>query len=364
VSQSTPDEESITFEETGLNLFDDAASVAGTFPGAVLGYDKARVDSYVRDLERQLSTLKQLARHQRREMRLIQENVGTTEFAHLGAHIKTMLGNVEAQGKDIVAQAGIEAERIKEEGRRFAADLRSNAQTEADDIRVAGLANLRQLREQLDAEVTVTLDRAKAEAASALAAAQRHADAVRIEAERTAGAAVEAAGAEAARIVQSAEREAADVKLAARTEAERLLTEARAHHSEVQASTAALLADATRHHADSAANLAQEATDAQRIRSEALARAEEAKVGAARDAEATIAASHRQSAMMKERLEEQYAWRKEQLEREVAALLQRRSAIVAELTNLHELAGRANVDYPGVDPFVDADATEVIPTTE
>ena len=34
------------YEETGLNLFDDRASVAGTFPQAVMGYDRKSVDKY------------------------------------------------------------------------------------------------------------------------------------------------------------------------------------------------------------------------------------------------------------------------------------------------------------------------------
>ena len=171
---STPGEDSIAFEETGLNLFDDAASVAGTFPSAMLGYDKARVDGYVRELEHQLATLKQLARYQRREMRAIQDSVGTTTFSQLGAHVKGILSRVEAQGQEMVAQAGIEAERIKQEGHRLSADLRANAQTEADDIRVAGLANLRQLREQSDADVQTILERARADAASALALSLIH----------------------------------------------------------------------------------------------------------------------------------------------------------------------------------------------
>ena len=51
-------------EETGLNLFDERASAAGSFPHAMLGYDKKAVDDYIRDLERQVT----LAKHQLREV--------------------------------------------------------------------------------------------------------------------------------------------------------------------------------------------------------------------------------------------------------------------------------------------------------
>ena len=44
-------------DDTGLNLFDDRASAAGSFPHTMFGYDRPTVDNYVRDLEQQLATL-------------------------------------------------------------------------------------------------------------------------------------------------------------------------------------------------------------------------------------------------------------------------------------------------------------------
>lgn len=52
-------------EETGLNLFDDTASAAGSFTHSMWGYDRTSVDNYVREIEQQVSTLKQLTRHLR-----------------------------------------------------------------------------------------------------------------------------------------------------------------------------------------------------------------------------------------------------------------------------------------------------------
>ena len=112
-------------EETGLNLFDDSASAAGSFTREMFGYDRGSVDSYVREIEKQLSTLKQLVRTLRHEVALAERTNGTTDFTRLGSHATGILRSAESQGNDLVAKASIEAERIKEEGRRVAADLRA-----------------------------------------------------------------------------------------------------------------------------------------------------------------------------------------------------------------------------------------------
>lgn len=109
---------------TGLNLFDERASAAGSFPHAMLGYDRTAVDTYVRDVEQQVSTLRQLTRHLRRELSITQSSQGETDFSRLGAHATSILRSAETQAEDLVAKAGLEAERIREEGRRNASDLR------------------------------------------------------------------------------------------------------------------------------------------------------------------------------------------------------------------------------------------------
>lgn len=149
---NTADEEYT--EDTGLNLFDDRASAAGSFPHAMLGYDRPTVDNYVRDIEQQVSTLRQLTRHLRAEVAAAQREHGDSDFTRLGSHATQMLRAAEAQASDLISKAATEAERIKEEGRRVAADLRAAAQTEADDIRVETLSNLRDMREQLDTEIS------------------------------------------------------------------------------------------------------------------------------------------------------------------------------------------------------------------
>ena len=111
---NTADEEYT--EDTGLNLFDDRASAAGSFPHAMLGYDRPTVDNYVRDIEQQVSTLRQLTRHLRAEVAAAQREHGDSDFTRLGSHATQMLRAAEAQASDLISKAATEAERIK--GRR------------------------------------------------------------------------------------------------------------------------------------------------------------------------------------------------------------------------------------------------------
>lgn len=341
-------------EETGLNLFDERASAAGSFPHTMLGYDRNEVDVYVREIEREVSTLKQLARHLRRELISAQSEAGAqTEFTRLGAHATGILRSAEAQASDLVSRAGVEAERIKEEGRRVAADLRASAQAEADDIRVAGLANLRKLRTDLDHDSEAMLQQTRAEAAAGLEAAHRQAAAIIAEAQRNANAIIEQANLEAAGRRQQGERAGAEALAAARKQAEEVLATAQTEHAEAKDRSAQVLAEAVRQQAEAREAVVLEGERAREVRSAALADAEQIKVTASREAESQMAAAHRHVAMMKDRLEEQFAWRKEQLEREVAALLQRKQSVIAQMGNLRELAGQSVLDYPDADPFSD-----------
>lgn len=402
------DQGSPGYEETGLNLFDDRASAVGSFPQAMLGYDKRSVDNYVRDLEQHVGTLRQLTRNLRRDVAGLQRSQGTTDFTRLGAYATQILQSAEGQSEDLISQAAMEAERIKEEARRVAAELRANAQTEADDIRVSGLASLRKLRAEMDRQVRLTLEQSREEAGAALSSALRHADTVVAEAEHKAEAMLDKAHLQVEQSQQRAKREADKITLDSRNEAGDLLANARtegqqllagARHeakdtltkaqteavdivstarkqadaitiearetaleslakAEAEASAteervAGLLAASTVQHGESTKRLQDEAAEAARIRSEALTAAESAKAMAARDSEAQIAAAHRQAAMMKDRLEEQFAWRRELLERETNALTQRKEHALAQLRNLDELARQSMSDFADRDQSAD-----------
>ncbi len=94
---SNPNGDEEYTEETGLNLFDDRASAAGSFPHAMLGYDRPTVDNYVRDIEQQVATLRQLSRHLRAELASSQREHGTSDYTRLGSHATSMLRAAEAR---------------------------------------------------------------------------------------------------------------------------------------------------------------------------------------------------------------------------------------------------------------------------
>ena len=340
-------------EETGLNLFDDTASAAGSFTHSMWGYDRTSVDNYVREIEQQVSTLKQLTRHLRGQVSQAQAEATQSDFKRLGVHATEILTAAEAQAKDIVAMAGREAERIKEEGRRVAADMRAAAQTESDDIRVAGLANQRELRDQAAKDSRTAIEQARLQARTIVEQAGTHAEAIVTEARTKAATIDQNTRAQVAQILDQARSEAATITTKARQEAENITNEARTSHDEATAKIKQLLEQATVHQQASSDNVTKRTQEADAIRQSALEEAETTRNQAARDAENRIATAHRQAAMMKERLEEQYAWRKEQLERETAALLQRKKAVIAQLNNLKALAGEAESDYPDTDPFAE-----------
>ncbi|MDA8439122.1 MAG: DivIVA domain-containing protein [Propionibacterium sp.] len=353
-----PNTADVVFEQTeltGLNLFDDRASLAGSFPRTVWGYDRTTVDTHVRDLEQQLTALKRLTRELRSQLREALSSTREGDFRRLGTHAGAILISAENQARALVTRAESEAERIKEEGRRSVADLRRSAQTEIDDIRMAGLAHLRELRTEHDRTVSGILEAARHDADATLDAARRHADALRFEAEQKATTMLRDAELAAESLRQRVAREAAQQELEARTRIEALLTEAKAAADEARTTSSTLMAESTAHHERSAAALRDQTEQAQQVRSTALAEAEQTRSAAAREAEAAIQAAHQRGDELRQTLEDQHAWRREQIEREIAALLQRKAAVVAQLANMRNLAREATEDFPDEDPFETTD---------
>ena len=81
-------------ETVGLDLFDETASAAGSFPHSMLGYERQAVDAYIRDIERQLSSAK-------RKVRSLQRQLATkadeTDYSRLGTHTGDLLRNAERE---------------------------------------------------------------------------------------------------------------------------------------------------------------------------------------------------------------------------------------------------------------------------
>lgn len=332
-------------EETGLNLFDDQATAAGSFPHSMLGYDRHAVDVYVREVEAQVSQLKMQLRERNREIEFIKEQQGKTDFTRLGAHATGLLRAAEAQASDIVQQGSHEAERIKAEARRTAAALREAAQQEADDVRLTGLAGLRDLRQQQAEVGKEALETARRDGDLITADARVKAEGLIEAATLRASALMEAASAEAGRLAQEAQRAATESRLAAERAAEESLAKAAETAKQAEATVADRLEQADKTAADVEARIAASRDEAQRIRAEAVASAEEIRLGAMRQSEETLAVLRERTREAETALEEKAAWRREQLEREIGTLEARRRSALAQLRNLKALAEESSQGF-------------------
>ncbi len=323
---------------TGLNLFDDKASAAGNFPYSMRGYDRHAVDGYVREVEQKVTELRVQLRERNRDLAHVKAEVGTTDFTRLGAHAKQLLHAAETQAAELVRQGEAEADRIRNEGRRSASALRESAQREADDVRLSGLAGLRKLRqEQAEAgEAALLAVRKDAE----LAASEAQASAHHIMTQTTARAATlqQRAEAESAASQAASEARATEILLQAQQQAEQTLADALEGARANEQAIAEQLESASHHQAEATAQLTAARQEAATIRAQAVTATEETRLTAMREAEDTMSAMRSRVSDVEARLEEQVAWRKEQLEREISALTARRTAMHTAMQNLREVA--------------------------
>ena len=85
-------------ETVGLDLFDETASAAGSFPHSMLGYERQAVDAYIRDIERQLSSAK-------RKIRSLHKQVGAkeaeTDLSKVGVHARDVMRAAEAEAAEV-----------------------------------------------------------------------------------------------------------------------------------------------------------------------------------------------------------------------------------------------------------------------
>ena len=132
-------------DNTGLGLFDDAASAVGNFPSALRGYDRSAVDEYVRGLE--ASTVAgpapgRRARTSERRPRptargaVKQHGTSDADYTNLGGRASEILRLAEEQARDVMDRATVDAERTKEEARREADATRKSAAREGNDAQV------------------------------------------------------------------------------------------------------------------------------------------------------------------------------------------------------------------------------------
>lgn len=325
-------------EETGLNLFDDKASAAGSFPNAMLGYDRVAVDSYVREIEGKVSELKFRTRDLERELSFAKQINGETDFERLGAHAKGVLQAAELQAQEIIRRSEVEADKLMSQAQQSATALRQSAQQEADDLRLTGLSGLRKLRQQQASAGKDALENARRDAELTKRDSEFQAKEVLEQVQIEAAATLEAAKVEASAILNRAKKAAADQESATASEVEATLAKAAQQLDQAKNQVEKHLA-ASRLARDEANQLLSQAREeAAEVRAEAVASAEEVRVSATRETEALLLSARDQAKQAAADINEQQEKRKGQLERDITALEAKRDAIVAAMSNLGELA--------------------------
>jgi len=102
-------------DNVGLGLFEDTASAAGNFPGALRGYDRQAVDDYVRtleasvvqsrghaaELEKQVTGLQD----QLEESKLREVDPEDVDYAGLGGRANEILRLAQEQAHDLTTAA-------------------------------------------------------------------------------------------------------------------------------------------------------------------------------------------------------------------------------------------------------------------
>ena len=352
-------------DESGLGLFDDAASAAGNFPAALRGYDRTAVDDYVRSLEasvvasrRRAAELEQQAGALQRQLTEARQGDPEVDYSNLGGRATDILRLAEEQAHELVERATADAERLREVARREADAIRESAARDGGTVKSNGLAELEQLRLQLQADAQAQLDKARAEAGALVAAAKRQAEALRRESAHEAQSVRQAAYLDTENLRRRVEREVAETRQAIATEREQAVAHLRTMHEETAQKVGALLAEATQHNQASAERLEADMAEAARIRESALADAQQTRVAAAAEAEERVAAAKKQAAAITERTQQEFAWRKQQLKRETDLLAQRKQAVLNQLASLSALAEQTAHAFPELDDLAEFDAEQ------
>lgn len=345
-------------DQSGLSLFRQTASAAGNFPGSRRGYDRQAVDEYVLGQERELAQARKAVADLQYRLNEVENQpepepvaAEPVDYTHLGGNATEILRLAQVQSRELTDRAAREAARIVEEGRRAGSAARSAGEQEAEDIKVAAVADLRQMRSSMDRQASEQLNQARSESDSMVVAAQRHAESMTREAQRKVSGMLEAARLEATSVRQAAEKDAAKIRSDSAIEREQLLARLTAEHDTASSKAATMLAEATSHHQQAQATFAQDAENAARGRSEAMADAERVRINAAREAETMITKARKQATEILLKANDSAHWKAEEMRRETESLGLRKQALMAQLASLSEMAKQSAADFTDVEPL-------------
>ena len=343
-------------DDTGLGLFDDAASAAGNFPTALRGYDRAAVDDYVRSLEAAMVKARQQVASLESELTAAGSQLGEArhavseiDYSGLGGRASDILRLAEEQAKEVMEQATVDAERLKELAHRDADSTREQAVRDSDELKSGGIADLDRMRNQLAEDVDNQLGAARTESSALIAAARREGEALLREAEHEAQVVRQTAYLDTEELRRAVERQVAETRQLVAEERESAIAELRRIHEEAVEQTSAALAEAREHARQSTERLEADLAEAARIKADALAEAEQLKLASVKEADDRVSVARQQAATINERTRKEFTWRKQQLRRETELLSQRKAAVLDQLTSLSELAQRTASSFPDID---------------
>lgn len=337
-------------DTSGLDLFDETASAVHGFPQALRGYDRGAVDAYVREVESQLARAKAQIREQHRQLRDAGTRVGDTDYEQLGAHTRGLLRAAEAQAEELVTTAEHRARHIMAAAEAEAEKTGVEARLALDSAQAGSTDELHAIRRRLSEQTALELQAARDEGAAAVEFARQQAAELLAEASAKAELIRRESQLAAETKMVAAEREATEHRLSVVTEKEAALADVKAAHEATAAELEDLLDHARQRMTEHAAGLDADALTWEQRRE--AARAEAAEIVAAARAEAAAVlqeADHRARALRAAILEGSQK-QKAELESEIALLIGRRKAIVAQLGELSALAGSSAVDYGDGEP--------------
>lgn len=338
-------------DESGLSLFDDAASAAGSFPRARKGYDTEVVDDYVIALEDAVNQLRRKNHQLEADLADAKDKSANAkpDVESLGRHASTIMHGAELRADETAANADRQRTEILISSVGEARQIVDRGRAEAQDVKMTALSEVQELRERLERMSAEQLEQARGDAARIIDNASNRAHMILAEANNAAATAREGARIEAENLRQRAAREASQLRLAAETAREELLDKLADEHAEAASTTAALMADADHQSAVSSERIEANVAEAIRVRNDALSDAEVVKARAARVSEQEVQRAREQSEASMRMAEEKFVERQREIQADTEALNVRKRAILSQLANLSQLATSTAADFPDDD---------------
>lgn len=337
-------------DTSGLDLFDETASAVAGFPRVLRGYDRGAVDAYVREVESELARSKAQLRQQHRQLIEASSRVGNTDYENLGAHTRALLQAAESQADELVTTADHRARHIMAQAEAEAEKTAIAAQLALDAARAASSNDLHGVRRRLSEQTALELQAARDEGDAVLGFARQQAAEVLAEASARAEVIAREAelGAEARMV--AAEREATEQRLTVVTDREAALAEVKAAHEASSAALEDVVAQARQGMADHAARLEVDSVTWEQRREAGRAEAAEIVTAARAEAAATLQEAEDQAKAMHVAILNSSEQQKAAQEAEIALLVGRRKAILAQLGELSALAGSSAVEHGDGEP--------------